>query len=815
MKYAEVILPMALPINFTYSIPEEFEDDVMPGCRVAVQFGKNKKYAAIVKLVHQNPPQAYQTKPILYLLDKEPIVHEIQLAFWDWLARYYMCTEGDVMHAALPAHLKLTSETRLVFNPEYGDDFTDLSADEYMIAEALQIRKELSMDEVQRVLDKIQVYKVIRQLLDKKVCYVYEELKEAFRPKKETIVSLHPRCTDDTVLASVFDEIQKAPKQMETLLAFLHLIKTVGFVTQKELQKKAGVTTSVIKALSDKNILVLQKQVTDRIPLLKGESNLQFELNEVQQKGYEAIKNIFEEKQTVLLHGVTSSGKTMLYIKLIEAYLEKGKQILYLLPEIALTAQIVRRLQKHFGDQIGIYHSRFSNNERVEIWNKVKSGEYKVILGARSALLLPFKALGLIVLDEEHDASYKQQDPAPRYHARDAAIYYAGLFHAHVVLGSATPSLESYYNAQTGKYGLVTLMERFGGMKMPAIEVVDMKQVRRSKEHKAAYFSPALIEMMKSALAEDKQIILFQNRRGYAPMIACTTCGWIPQCKHCDVSLTYHKYHHRLHCHYCGNQYPLPEVCAACGSTELVNRSFGTERIEDDLIEIFPQSKVARMDLDSIRKKEAHHKLIKLFEQKRIDILVGTQMVVKGLDFDHVKLVGILNADNLLSYPDFRVHERAFQLMEQVSGRAGRKDERGIVIIQTVNTNHPVLRLVMLHDYAGFYASEIEERERFSYPPFTRLIRIILKHKKPETVKDASIVLGNSLAPLFGDQLLGPAPPPVGRVRSYYLMEFLIKVSRNSKKIGETKKLIRDKINRLQSQPKFRGVFVIPDVDCI
>lgn len=791
------------------------EEDIQPGCRVAIQFGKKKKYAAIVKSVHTTAPAAYKTKPILYLLDQEAVLHAVQLKFWEWLAQYYMCTEGDVMHAALPAHLKLSSETRLVSNPEYGNDFSDLSDDEYLVAEALELRKELSVDDVQQILDKVEVYKIIRQLLDKKVCYVYEDLKEAFQAKKETIIKLHPRCEDETVLAAVFDEVQRAPRQMETVLAFLHLYKTEGWVTQQALQEKAGASAAVIKALVDKQILISIKQITDRIKRFNSEQNVEMKLNEAQKKSYDEIKQLFNEHQTVLLRGVTSSGKTMIYIKLIEDFLAQEKQVLYLLPEIALTAQIVKRLQKHFGDQIGIYHSRFSNNERVEIWNKVKNGEYKVILGARSALLLPFKSLGFIVLDEEHDASYKQQDPAPRYHARDAAIYYAALFDAKVLLGSATPSLESYYNATTGKYGLVNISERYGGMKMPSIRVVDMKQVLQSRNKAAPYLSPLLKELITEALNEGKQIILFQNRRGYAPMTICSVCGWIPQCTQCDVSLTYHKYHHKLHCHYCGRQYPLPETCPACGNAKMINKSFGTERIEDDLVPLFPKAKIARMDLDSIRKKDAHHKLIELFEQKKIDILIGTQMVVKGLDFDHVKLVGVLNADNLLSYPDFRVNERAFQLMEQVSGRSGRKDERGIVVIQTIQTGHPVIQWVLNHDYQGFYLSELQERERFSYPPFTRVIRIVLKHRSQEVVTDASSVLEGLLRPLFGDKLLGPASPPVGRIRNYYLMEFMIKISRDSKGLNGIKKSIRDKISWLQAQPKYKRVFAITDVDCV
>jgi primosomal protein N' (replication factor Y) len=576
---------------------------------------------------------------------------------------------------------------------------------------------------------------------------------------------------------------------------------------------KAGVSSAVVKALADKQILVVKRQAVDRVPGGGGLTNIDFEFSEHQTAAYQEIRRQWEHSQTVLLHGVTSSGKTMVYVKLIEDMLRQGSQVLYLLPEIALTAQIVRRLQKHFGDQIGIYHSRFSNNERVEIWNKVKTGEYKIVLGARSSLLLPFRNLGLVIVDEEHDTSYKQQDPAPRYQARDTALYYATLFGAKVVLGSATPSVESYYNALAGKYGLVELTERYGGMKLPEIEFVNMRRARRrAPDTVATYLSEELTGAITAALAEDKQVILFQNRRGFAPMMCCAVCGWVPHCSSCDVSLTYHKYNHRLHCHYCGNQYPVPTSCPACGSLHIVNRSFGTERIEDDLEALFPKAKIARMDLDSVRNKDAHQKLITLFEERRIDILVGTQMVVKGLDFDQVKLVGILSADNLLSYPDFRVNERAFQLMEQVSGRAGRRDEQGRVIIQALNTAHPVLELVRRHDYRGFYQGEIAERERFSYPPFCRLVRLLLKHKNQEEVRAASETLAERLRPLFGDALLGPSVPAVGRIRNYYLMEMMIKLPRGS---ARAKALIREQLNRLQAQPGYRRVFVVADVDCM
>lgn len=815
MNYVDVILPQALPQNYTYSVPSFLEGKLFPGCRVAVQFGRHKKYAAVVKEIRDQKP-AYEVKPVLELLDEEPILHPVQLKFWEWIAKYYMCTEGEVMNVALPAFLKLTSDTRLLLNPDATEELSALSDEEYLLAEALQIHKELSIEEVQQILGKATVYPVINAMLKKRVCLVNEELKDAYKQKKETFVRLYPGLEPEDKLQQVFELLKNAPKQEQAFLAFLHLKNTTASVTKKAIQEKAGVNASVINSLAEKKILILEKKAVDRLPFenIAAEQVANFTLNKTQQEGYDHILELFKSRQNILLHGVTSSGKTMIYIRLIAHFLEQGKQVLYLLPEIALTAQIVRRLQKHFGEQIGIYHSKFNNNERVEIWNKVRTGEYKIVLGARSALLLPFKELGFIILDEEHDASYKQQNPAPRYHARDAALYYAQLTGAKTLLGSATPSLESYYNALKGKYGLVQLKERFGGVKMPEMEVVDMKKVAVTKNG-IRYLSPRLDEAIRQSLGAKKQVILFQNRRGYAPAVVCNACGWIPKCKNCDVSLTYHKFHHRLHCHYCGQQYPLPEICNACGSQKLTNRSFGTERVEDDLTVHFPNALIERMDYDSVRNKDAHQKLITRFEKQKIDILIGTQMVVKGLDFDHVNLVGILSVDSLLSYPDFRLHERAFQLLAQVSGRAGRREEEGKVLLQAVNTTHPVLGFVIRHDYEGFYAMEIKERENFQYPPFTRLIRISLKHRKSEVVREAAAVLGQSLQTYFHSALLGPSVPAVGRVKNYYLMELMIKIRRNTTHLDEIKVYLQKQFNWLKAQKKFSRVIIVPDVDCV
>lgn len=814
MKYADVILPLALPRNYTYAVPPEMEAAIQPGSRVAVQLGKQKKYAGIVKSVHEQAPSAYKTKPIMDLLDKEPVVYPTQLAFWEWIAQYYMCNEGDVLNAALPAHLKLSSETILLYNEAYGDDFSLLDDHEYLIAEALLLRKELRIGEVQLILDRSDVYSVIKHLIEKKVCLVYEELKEVYKEKKENYILLNPAYEGDEALAPLFDELARAPKQMELLLAYLHLLKTQGDVLQSELLKKSGASAAQLKGLVDKQILRVEKRTVDRIPMGKVETHVNFDLSPAQEKALSEVRASIAEKQVTLLHGVTSSGKTQIYVKLMEEALQNGKQVLYLLPEIALTAQIIRRLQKHFGGQIGIYHSRFSNNERVEIWNKVKNGDIRIVLGARSSLLLPFRDLGLIILDEEHDASFKQQEPAPRYHARDAAIYYASLFNAKVLMGSATPALESYYNAKQGKYGLVELNERFGGVPMPEIEIVDLKKELALKEV-VHNFTSVLRQQIHRTLEAQKQVILFQNRRGYAPFLLCTTCGTIPNCRQCDVSLTYHKHQDKLSCHYCGTRYPYIYTCPACGSQTLVPKNFGTEKIEEDLQELFPTARIARMDMDAIRNKDSHNKMIQLLEQREIDILVGTQMVVKGLDFENVNLVGILSADSLLSYPDFRVNERAFQLMEQVSGRAGRKDGLGKVVIQASRIQHHILQHVVEHNYKAMYETEIAEREQFGYPPFFRLVKVTLKHKKQQTVEQAAMVLANWLRPQLGAQLVGPAAPPVGKVRDFYLQEMLIKLPRDSKRITQVKNLMKEYFSQLLIEKQFRSVIIVPDVDCV
>ncbi len=787
---------------------------LQPGCRVEVTL-RNKKYAGIVKRFVTEKPDAFDPKPIGNVLDTEPLIYAEQLILWEWIASYYMCSEGEVMAASLPAHFKLSSESILVFQEAFGDDFSSLDNEEFIVAEALLIRKELKLSEVQEMLNSVSVYPVVKRLIDKSVCYVWEALKESYKPKKETYILLHSDYAAEEKLEQLLNEdkrLQRAEKQMELLLSYLHLQKTESEVTRSSLLKKSGASDAQLKGLIAKNILVAEQRSVDRLRPLPKNIQIGFEFSPEQQRVFSEINEQFKTKSVSLLHGITSSGKTQVYIQMIEKFLLENKQILYLVPEIALTSQIVRKLQQHFGGYLGIYHSRFSHNERFEIWNKVRSGEVKILLGARSSLFLPFTSLGLIIVDEEHDSSYKQQDPAPRYHARDAAIYYASLFNAKVLLGSATPSVESYYNALTGKYGFAELKERWGQVDLPVISLIDTKKYLQ-KDGSKVIVTPVLQEAIQHSLDHKNQVILFRNRRGYSPYQICKVCGWIPQCKNCDVSLTYHKLTNKLLCHYCGSSYPPVNTCAACGNQQFIQRNFGTEKIEEELETLFPEARVARMDIDSVRGKTAHDQLIRSFEQQRVDILVGTQMVVKGLDFDRVDLVGILDADSLLNFSEFRVNERAFQLMEQVSGRAGRKDGRGKVLIQVANTKHPVLQFVMEHDYKLFYDQEMIARQHFFYPPFSRIIQISFRHKLKEVVQDAAALFALQLKKDFERYITGPAEPVVGRIRNQYIMELMLKLPKNGNTIAYAKQVIQQQKAILQNDKKFRSVTIVPDID--
>jgi primosomal protein N' (replication factor Y) (superfamily II helicase) len=814
--YATVIIPLYLPTTYTWSIPIEWQAKVQVGQRVEVQL-RNKKYAGIISHLTNEKPLAFEPKDILNVLDDEPTLYLTQLAFWKWLANYYMCSEGEVMQAAMPANLKLNSESILIWNDDCPFDLNDgslFSDNEYLVAQALEIKKELKMSEVQQLLDATNTYPVIKKLIDKKVCYLWEELKQKFTPKTDTYILLNPQFNNEEALSNLLNNFGKAPKQMELLLGYLHLIKTEGEVAQSALLKKTNASASQLKSLIDKQILQAEKRNIDRIKSLEKTVDIDFTLNTAQETALQNIKKVFETKDVCLLHGVTASGKTHVYIKLIQDAIEAGNQALFLLPEIALTTQIIRRLQKHFGGYIAIYHSKFNPNERVEIWNKVKSGDIKIVLGARSAIFLPYKNLKLIVVDEEHDASYKQQDPAPRYHARDAAIYYASTCQAKVLLGSATPSVETYYNCTQHKYGLVELMQRHNDAILPTIELVDLKQIPNNDKSKIA-LTPQLIEALHQTIAKGKQAILFQNRRGYSPYIQCQSCGWIPQCNQCDVTLTFHKAKNKLSCHYCSSTYPVIQTCAACGSHQFKYKNFGTEKLEELVAEHLPQAKVARMDWDTVKGKNDHDTLIKLFEQHRIDVLVGTQMVVKGLDFEHVDLVGIVDADGILSFTDFRVNERAFQLMEQVSGRAGRKTGNAKVLVQVSNLNHPVLHFVKTHDYKKMFVFELESRKAYKYPPYTRVINITIKHKINQLAEEAAHIMYKGLEPLLKPYLQGPAQPPVDRIRNQFLWDILLKLPKDGNLLLQTKKLIEQQIAIIKNHPNYKASSIVVDVDFV
>ncbi|MFM2138298.1 MAG: primosomal protein [Bacteroidota bacterium] len=813
--YAEIIIPAALPKNYTWSVPEPLREQVRSGIRVEVNLGRSKRYAGIVKrLLDENPVQV-DPKAVLSVLDAEPVIYPQQLQLWEWMASYYMCGEGEVMAAALPAHFKLSSESILVFNEAYGDDFSALGHDEYLVAEALLLRRELSLSEVQELLDSSHTYPVISRLIQRQVCTVWEALRQTYVPRKESFVILDPAYESETELERLLNtdsRLQRAVKQQELLLAFLHLHRTEGEVTKSALLKKSGASDAQLRGLVEKGVLHVEKREVGRLRTLPRDIRIDFELSPAQEAALASIRTAWIQHAVCLLHGVTSSGKTNLYIRLIESCIREGKQALYLLPEIALTSQVIRRLEKHFGGHIGVYHSRFSQNERVEIWNKVKSGELRVILGARSAVFLPFSELGLVICDEEHDSSFKQQDPAPRYNGRDAAIYLASLFDARVLLGSGTPSFESYRNARSGKYGFVELLQRYGELVLPPIQLIDTRSLPQQGSLRTI-LSPPLVEAVNRVLDRKRQVILFQNRRGYAPYQVCQLCGWIPQCHHCDVSLTFHKLRNKLVCHYCGTTYPTVHRCAACGSDKFVQRHFGTERIEEHLQETFPKARIARMDIDTVRGKQAHDGLIQQFEQGQIDILIGTQMVVKGLDFDRVDLVGILDADGLLHFADFRVHERAFQLMEQVSGRAGRREATGQVLVQTAQPGHPVLRWVQQHDYISLFTGELKKRKEFGYPPFTRLINLTFRHKVRDVAERAATVFAERIRPVYGAHLVGPAEPVVGRIRNQYIMELMLKLPRDAARIARCKTDLLDQAALLHQEPAFRSVSIVPDVD--
>lgn len=814
LHFIDVILPIPLQKAFTYHITEAESQFLKPGMRVAVPFGKSKIYTALVYTIHQNPPTAYDAKTIHQILDDSPVITKNQLKHWEWIANYYMCSIGEVLRAAMPNAFLLESETVISKNEKVTINESELKDEEFLIYEALQRQSSLKISDVVSILDKKHVLPIINGLVEKGVLNLQEELYEKYTPKLVRYVKLHHNHKSQEKLQELLEELSRAPKQREVILSLFTMEASIKQpIKVSDLSERSGASTSIIKTLIDKQILEEYHIKVDRVQF-DGEGDAAAKrLSEAQQKAYDEVESIFEEKSVALLHGVTSSGKTEIYVQLIQKQLEIGKQVLYLLPEIALTTQLVNRLQDYFGEKVAVFHSRYSGNERVEVWQNMLNNSEKaqVVIGARSSLLLPFQNLGLIIVDEEHESSYKQFDPAPRYHARDSAIVLANIFKAKTLLGSATPSLETYFNASQGKYGLVELNTRYNNVVMPDIELVDLADKYKRKRMKG-HFSDRLIEEMTETLEEGFQIILFQNRRGFSPIIECTTCGTSPQCPNCDVSLTYHQYRDQLRCHYCGYNSAMLKACQGCGNSTLDTKGFGTEQIEQEVKTLFPEKKVARMDLDTTRGKYGFEKIINSFEQREVDILVGTQMLTKGLDFRFVKLVGIMNADNLLNFPDFRAHERSYQLMAQVSGRAGRTDLRGKVLIQTYNPHHNILQQVSTNSYKEMFAEQMNERYNFKYPPIYRLIKITFKHKDYNRVNLAADWYAKSLKQYFKSNVLGPEFPPVSRIRNLYHKNVLVKIP-HQQSLVKTKEAIKKIDNSFNSVKEFRPVRVVINVD--
>lgn len=811
--FIEVILPLALPKSFTYAVSEAEYNFIKIGMRVAVPFGKNKIYTGLVTALHQTPPQLYQAKDIHQILDETPLVTEIQLKHWEWIATYYMCTIGEVYKTAMPSGYLLESETIISAQTDYRPSEDEhLSDEEYLVYEALQQQSSLKVQDVIAILNKKTVLPVINRLIAKNAVLLQEEIKETYKPKLVKYIRLQEEFRNQEQLSELLEILSRAQKQREAVLLYFQLqAQEKKPVTVKKLIE-AGTTAAVIKSLSDKEIFEEYHIEEDRVSFSESD-DAGFALSEKQQEAFLSVKDNLEKHPVTLLHGITSSGKTEIYIKLIEEYLASGKQVLYLLPEIALTTQLVVRLTAYFGNKVAVFHSKYSNNERIEVWQQVLSGSEKaqVVIGARSALFLPFQDLGLIVIDEEHEQTFKQQDPAPRYHARDAAIVLANMHNAKVLLGSATPSIETYFNVNSGKYGYTELRQRFGNVVPPEIVLIDLKDKYKRKQMNG-HFSDTMIEAIAETLGAGKQVILFQNRRGYSPWVECMTCGHVPQCPQCDVSLTYYKYKNQLRCHYCGYNIANPTHCHKCHSADLSTKGFGTEQIEMELKALFPEKNSWRMDQDTTRGKFGYEKIIDSFKNHEIDILVGTQMLAKGLHFDNVNLVGILNADNMLYQPDFRAFERAYQMMVQVAGRAGRKDVRGRVLIQTYNPLHNVIRQVTENDYEGMFREQLYERHNFKYPPYYRLVRITLKHKDYEKLRDGAMWLYNVLSQNLGVPVLGPEEPAISRIRNEFIRTIMVKIPQGGQ-LGQVKASVVKILSSFDAIPQYKSIKISANAD--
>ena len=817
-KYVDVIVPLPIASQYTYSLPAELEESVHEGCRVVVPFGRKKFYTAIVTRVHYVAPEGYETKDIEEVLDSKPVLLPKQFEFWEWLSTYYLCMLGDVYKAALPSGMKLESETVVVYNEEF-EATHPLGDSEQRLLDLLSADKEQCVTQLQRSMGLKNILPVVKRLLDKEAIFVKEDIKRQYKPRTEARVRLANPHLDETGMMKLFDSMGRAKKQLAVLMKYVELSGWAGRgehlkeVTKKELLEKAGATTTIFNGLVDKGIFEVYYQEIGRLLRSGITTSASHALNPAQQEAFTSILDNFRQKNVCLLHGVTSSGKTEIYIHLIEEALKAGKQVLYLLPEIALTTQITERLKRVFGSRLGVYHSKFPDAERVEIWQKqLGEEEYDVILGVRSSIFLPFKRLGLVIVDEEHENTYKQQDPAPRYNARNAAMILAASFRAKTLLGSATPSIESYHNAKTGKYGLVELLTRHGDIMLPKIEIADTRELRRKKIMTSGDISPQLAEASKSVLDMGGQVILFRNRRGFAPIVECDTCGWTPKCKHCDVTMTYHKHLNQLTCHYCGYTYEIPKKCPACGYHTIETKGFGTEHIEEESANQFKGYPVARMDLDTTRSRKAYEEIISDFESGKTRVLIGTQMITKGLDFERVGVVGILGADSLLNMPDFRAYERAFQMMEQVAGRAGRKGKQGRVIVQTSQADHPIIKQLLTHDYEAMFNEQLAERRDFNYPPFTRLIYIYIKGRNEDCVQRASRWYADLLRQVFGGRVLGPDKPVIGRVQSMYIRKIVLKLENNAspKKVRDIISVAED---NFYAQSGYKSLILYYDAD--
>ena len=814
MYFVEVILPLSLAKTFTYSVSEAEYNYIKKGMRIAVPFGKSKIYTALVIEIHQNKPILYEAKEIHQILDENPIVTEIQIAHWQWIASYYMCAIGDVYRGAMPSALLLESETIISQKPTVFVDESQLSDDEFLIYEALQQQSILKVLDIMKILNKKNIFPVIQKMMNKNILVLQEEIQESYTPKLIRYVKLHSDFESNEGLGELLEKLKNANKQKEIVLSYFQISASEkNPVTVKKLVEVANSTPAIVKTLIDKGIFEEYYIQVDRVSFSGKTKEGLLQLSKAQETAFDEIKSNFLQKEVCLLHGVTSSGKTEIYIKLIEDYCKEGKQILYLLPEIALTTQLVGRLREYFGNKVAVFHSKYSNNERMEVWQQVLSNSPKaqIVIGARSALFLPFSNLGLIIVDEEHEQTFKQVDPSPRYHARDAAIVLANSYKAKVILGSATPSIETYFNAQSGKYGLVEIFERYGNVMMPETELVDLKD-KYFRKKMSGHFSDTLIEEITNALSLGEQVILFQNRRGFSPVVECMTCGHVPQCQQCDVSLTYHKHKNQLRCHYCGYAMAKPTNCHACSSVHLTTKGFGTEQIQMELTELFPNTKIGRMDQDTTRGKFGFEKIIDSFKNREIEILIGTQMLAKGLDFDNVSLVGIMNADNMLYHPDFRAFERSFQMMTQVAGRSGRSEKRGKVIIQTYNPNHNTIQQVVNNDYLGMYKEQLYDRQIYHYPPYHKLIKLTLKHRNFDTLKEGALWLYQVMKQNFTIPILGPEEPPISRIRNEYIRTILIKIPQEQSLQG-TKKTIQKILNSFESVAQYRSIKVTVNVD--